>query len=251
MGYKVIYMNMIFLFFLGAVLGSFLNVVIYRLPLIMAGENLSLSYPPSCCPICNAKIRWRHNLPLLGWVILAGRCADCRHPVSWRYPLVELLTAVLFVSLIQRYGVTLQGGLMAVAACLLVALAGIDLRTMLLPDRLTLPLWGIGLGAAFLGVGRVSESQALTASALGFAVPWLLDRLYYLWRRQPGMGMGDMKLFAALGAWFGVEALWHIMAVAPLLGMFSALLLLRSKPGEPFPFGPYPIAVALVLMVWG
>ncbi|HHB1427562.1 TPA: A24 family peptidase [Serratia odorifera] len=244
-------MYAIFSFLLGAVIGSFLNVVIYRLPLTVSGERISLSYPASGCPHCGAAIRWRHNLPLLGWLLLAGRCADCRRPISWRYPLVELLTALLFVLLLQRYGLTPQGGFMLTAACLLVALAGIDLRTMLLPDRLTLPLWVIGVCAAFSGSGRVNGVEALTASTLGFALPWLLDRLFYLWRRQPGMGMGDMKLFAALGAWFGVATLWHIMAISPLLAMLSALLLLRIKPGEPFPFGPYPIAAALALMVWG
>ncbi|CAI1709108.1 Leader peptidase pppA [Serratia ficaria] len=244
-------MHVMFSFLLGAVIGSFLNVVIYRLPLIMTGERISLGYPASGCPHCGAGIRWRHNVPLLGWLLLAGRCADCQRPISWRYPLVELLTALLFALLLQRYGLTPQGGFMLVAACLLVALAGIDLRTMLLPDRLTLPLWAAGVCAAFLGAGRVNGTEALTASTLGFAVPWLLDRLFYLWRHQPGMGMGDMKLFAALGAWFGVDALWRIMAVSPLLAIFSAVLLLRTKPGAPFPFGPYPIAVALALFAWG
>lgn len=236
---------------LGAIIGSFLNVMIYRLPLIIAGDKVSLSYPASGCPVCGARIRWRHNLPLLGWLLLAGRCADCRQPISWRYPLVELSTALLFALLVYRHGLTLQSGFMLMALCLLVALAGIDLCTMMLPDRLTLPLWGMGVCAAFLGGGRVSGMESLLASAIGFAVPWLLDRLFYLWYRQSGMGMGDMKLFAALGAWFGTETLWHIMGLSSVLAMFSALLLLRIKPGEPFPFGPYPIAVALAMLVWG
>ncbi|MBF1994351.1 prepilin peptidase [Serratia symbiotica] len=236
---------------LGAIIGSFLNVVIYRLPLIMAGEKMSLSYPASGCPLCGAKIRWHHNLPLLGWLLLAGRCTDCHHPISWRYPLVELLTAALFALLIHRYGLTLQGGYVLVAACLLVVLAGIDQCTMLLPDRLTLPLCGLGIVCAFLGEGRVSGIESLAASALGFLVPWLLDRLFYLWRRHPGMGMGDMKLFAALGAWFGMTGLWRILAFSPLLALLSALLVLRTKLGEPFPFGPYPIALALAMLVWG
>lgn len=243
-------MHVIFSFILGAIIGSFLNMVIYRLPSIMIGERITLSYPASFCPHCGAGIRWRHNLPLLGWLSLGGRCADCRNPIPWRYPLVELLTALLFALLTQRYGLSLQGGFILAAACLLVTLAGIDLRTMLLPDRLTLPLWALGACAAFMDAGRVSGMEAMTASALGFMLPWLLDRLFYLWRRQPGMGMGDMKLFAALGAWFGVETLWRIMAISPLLAMFSALLVLRTKLGERFPFGPYPIAVALVFMIW-
>ncbi|MFS2222968.1 prepilin peptidase [Pantoea sp. B65] len=234
----------------GAVVGSFLNVVIYRLPLMMAGAACSLSFPASHCPCCAAPIRWRHNLPVVGWLWLRGRCADCRQPVSWRYPLVEALTALLFVLVVWRHGVTLQSGFILGAVCLLIALAVIDWRTMLLPDRLVLPLWALGMAAALLELGSVSWHDALLGSVTGFALPWLLDRLHYLLRGTAGMGMGDMKLFAALGAWFGVATLCHIMLFAPLLALAAALLWLRVKPGEAFPFGPYPAIVALVFLLF-
>lgn len=235
----------------GAVFGSFLNVVIYRLPLIMAGEACSLSFPASSCPCCGARIRWRHNLPLLGWLLLRGRCADCRQGISWRYPLVEAVTALLSGLVVWQHGVSLQAGFILAGCYLLLALAVIDWRTMLLPDRLMLPLWGLGMLAAILALRDISWQEALITSALGFSLPWLLDRLFYLLRGRAGMGMGDMKLFAALGAWFGGETLLHIMLFAPLLAIFSALLILRIKPGEAFPFGPYPIMVSLIYLIMG
>lgn len=235
----------------GAVIGSFLNVVIYRLPLMMAGEAYSLSFPSSCCPNCGARIRWRHNLPLLGWLLLKGRCADCRQAISWRYPLVEGLTALLFGLVVWRHGISVQSGFILAGSCLLLALAVIDLRTMLLPDRLMLPLWALGILAALLDVSKIGWHEALITSALGFALPWLLDRLFYLLRGRAGMGMGDMKLFAALGAWFGGETLLQIMLFAPLLAIFTALVILRIKPGTAFPFGPYPIVVAMCYLIIG
>lgn len=236
---------------LGAVFGSFLNVVIYRLPLMMAGAQCCLSFPPSSCPCCQARIRWRHNLPLFGWLLLRGRCADCQQAIHWRYPLVEAVTAGLFTLMLWRYGVTLYCAMLLIAICLMIALAAIDWQTMLLPDCLVLPLWGLGIAAAGLGLETVSLTEALIASLLGYLLPWLLDRGCYLLRGRAGMGMGDMKLFAALGAWFGVETLCQIMVFAPLLAIATAILLLRVKPNQPFPFGPYPIVVALICLVFG
>lgn len=236
---------------LGAVFGSFLNVVIYRLPLMMAGAHCSLSFPPSSCPGCQARIRWRHNIPLFGWLLLRGRCVNCWQPIHWRYPLVEAVTACLFAVLVWRYGVTLYTAMLLVGVCLMIALAAIDWQTMLLPDCLVLPLWGVGMAAAGFGISEVAIREAIIASLLGYLLPWLLDRGCYLLRGRAGMGRGDMKLFAALGAWFGVETLCQIMLFAPLLAIATALLLLRLKPGQPFPFGPYPIIVALMLLVFG
>ncbi|WP_345828080.1 prepilin peptidase [Erwinia sp. HDF1-3R] len=235
----------IFLAVLGAVVGSFLNVVIYRLPLILKGEKLTLSLPASHCPQCQSPIKVRHNIPVVGWVMLRGRCINCRQRISPRYPLIELLTAVLFTLIINRYGLTPEGVIGILAITLLVPLFFIDLQTSLLPDRLTFPLIGLTLTASLTGYGVVSWQESLLAATLGFAIPMVLAS-FYLWRYgKAGMGMGDMKLFASVGAWVGLDGLFQIMLFASLLAMFSAIFVLRRKRGEAFPFGPYIILAAL------
>lgn len=229
----------------GAIVGSFLNVVIYRLPLMMAGHPFTLSFPGSFCPQCCTPIRWRHNLPLLGWLLLRGRCADCRQPISWRYPLTELITALIFTWVVLRHGVSLHSAFLLLATCLLLALAVIDWRTMLLPDRLVAPLGAAGMLASLLQMTSLAWREALLAAMLGFAVPWLLDSIYYWRHGYHGMGKGDMKLFAALGAWFGITTLCHIMLFSALIALLCAVLWFRIKKSEPFPFGPYPCLVAL------
>ena len=230
---------------LGAILGSFCNVVIYRLPRILHGDPLSLSWPPSHCPSCQQPIRWRDNIPLFSWLRLRGRCATCRQPIHWRYPLVEALTAALFGLIIWRQGMTPQSLFDLLAVSLLIPLLFIDLKTMLLPDRLTLPLLALALLFAASGYSDVGFLSSLLAAITGFAVPWLLSLTFRLLRGHEGMGRGDMKLLAGLGAWLGPLALMDIFAASSLLALASALLLLRQNPGQPFPFGPYPIVVAM------
>lgn len=234
----------------GAIFGSFCNVVIYRLPLILRGETRSLSWPPSHCPRCQQAIRWWHNIPLFGWLLLRGRCANCRQHISYRYPLVEGLVAGLFGTIIWRQGLTPQSVFDLLAVVLLVPLIFIDLDTMLLPDRLTFPLLFLALLLAATGNSSVDLLSSLFAAVTGFGVPWLLSTLFRLLRGQEGMGRGDMKLLAALGAWLGPLALLDIFAASSLLALASALLLLKHKPGQPFPFGPYPITAALGWMVF-
>lgn len=238
-------MDIILALLLGAISGSFLNVVIYRLPLMLAGQSCSLRFPASFCPQCRSPIRWRHNLPLLGWLVLRGRCADCRQPISWRYPLTEGITALMFARVVMRHGVTLHSAFLLLAACLLLALAVIDWRTMLLPDRLVAPLAALGMLASALQITPVAWREALIAAMLGFTLPWLLDGIYYLRHGYHGMGRGDMKLFSALGSWFGITTLCHIMLFSALIALLIAVLWLRIKKREPFPFGPYPCLVAL------
>lgn len=238
-----------FFILLGAVLGSFCNVVIYRLPRILHGETLSLSWPASHCPHCKQPIKVRHNIPLLGCLLLRGRCAGCRQAISRQYPLVETLLALLYGAIIWQQGVTPQSLFDLMAVTLLVPLFFIDLHTMLLPDRLTLPLLVFALLFAASGYGSVTLPSACVAAALGFGVPWLLSWLFRLLRGHEGMGMGDMKLLAALGAWLGPQALLDIVAASTLLALGAALVLLRVKPGEPFPFGPYPIIATLIWLL--
>ena len=238
---------MLILFFalVGAIIGSFANVIIYRLPLMIAGSAITLSWPPSHCPACSQPVKIRHNIPVIGWLLLRGRCARCRQAISWRYPLVETAMALLFAFIIWRQGVNAQSLFDLLAIALLVPLLAIDLRTMLLPDKLTLSLLALALVMAACGSGRVDMQLSLAAAAIGFAIPWLLSRLFRWRYGYEGMGQGDMKLFAALGAWLGPEALCDIFALSSILALVVALLLLRVKPGQPFPFGPYPIIVAL------
>lgn len=238
-----------FFILLGAVLGSFCNVVIYRLPRILHGERLSLSWPASHCPHCKQPIKVRHNIPLVGWLLLRGRCAGCRQAISRQYPLVESLLALLYGAIIWQQGVTPQSLFDLLAVILLVPLFFIDLHTMLLPDRLTLPLLVFALLFAASGYGSVTLTSACIAAALGFGVPWLLSWLFRLLRGHEGMGMGDMKLLAALGAWLGPQTLLDVVAASTLLALGAALVLLRVKPGVPFPFGPYPIIAALIWLL--
>ncbi|PKB91361.1 hypothetical protein A8A01_01155 [Ewingella americana] len=238
-------MIVIFFILLGAILGSFCNVVIYRLPRILQGEALSLSWPASHCPHCKQPIKARHNIPLVGWLLLCGRCAGCRQAISRRYPLVEALLALLYGAIVWQQGVTPQSLFDLLAVTLLLPLMFIDLHTMLLPDRLTLPLLILALLFATSGYGSVALPSALIAAGLGFGVPWLLSLLFRLLRGHDGMGVGDMKLLAALGAWLGAQALLDIVAASTLLALGAAVVLLRVKPDEPFPFGPYPIIAAL------
>jgi len=233
----------------GALIGSFLNVIIYRLPRIMAGDKLTLSWPGSHCPHCKTKIRIYHNIPLISWLCLKGQCYQCQQPVHWRYPLVELLTAIMFALVIAKHGITLQSLSDLLLLCFLIPLFFIDLETQLLPNKLTYPLLLCALMLAGSRSGHVDFTHSCFAASLGFGLPWLLN-LFYQWRHgRAGMGMGDMKLFAGVGAWLGYEALLHIMLLASLLAITTTLLFLRQKRHEAFPFGPYLIGATWVVFL--
>jgi prepilin signal peptidase PulO-like enzyme (type II secretory pathway) len=247
--YQVENMQLFFFIILGAIIGSFCNVVIYRMPLILHGEKLSLSWPSSHCPHCKQPIKFRHNIPLFGWLLLGGRCAGCGKTISWRYPLVEVMLALLYGLIIWRQGVTPQSLFDLLAVTLLLPLLFIDLDTMLLPDRLTLPLLVLALLFAASGYGGVELRLAAIAAVIGFGLPWLLSLLFRALRGHEGMGMGDMKLLAALGAWLGPLALLDIFALSALLALAVAIILLRVKVGQAFPFGPYPIVAAVGWML--
>lgn len=229
----------------GIIVGSFINVIIYRLPLILKGEILSLSFPASHCPQCKTPVKFHHLVPVIGWLMLRGRCAHCSVRISARYPLIELLTGGLFTLAILRFGVTPQGMGVVLALIFLIPLFFIDLDTFLLPDRLTLSFLIMALGGGLSGYGMVSVQESVLAAAAGFGIPWLLNRLNHWRYGRDGMGMGDMKLFAALGAWTGLEGLFQIMLIASLIALISALLLLRLKRGKAFPFGPYMVIATL------
>ncbi|WP_239374710.1 prepilin peptidase [Snodgrassella gandavensis] len=245
---------------LGFAVGSFLNVVIYRLPIMMErswqaearmalqlpAENsarFNLCVPPSACPHCQCKIRWRQNIPLFSYLLLRGRCAACAASISPRYFCVELLTGLAFAAVIWRYDVTpvAAGGLVLTAA--LIALTFIDADTQLLPDQITLPLLWFGLLFNWY-CGFVPLSAAVWGAALGYLSLWSLFWLFKLLTGKDGMGYGDFKLLAALGAWMGVAALPLIVFMAAIVGIIASLILKVAR-SQPMAFGP-----ALAIAGW-
>ncbi|MDO5650773.1 MAG: A24 family peptidase [Moraxella sp.] len=267
---------------LGLCVGSFLNVVIHRTPLIMHLEHqkygaeywtsettlaqphkdallqyvkdqpaLSLSFPPSRCPNCTHQIRWYENIPVLSWLVLQGKCSNCRTPISPRYPIVELITAVLSAVVIAIFGATLAGGAALILVWLLIALTGIDFDTQLLPDRLVYPL-GM-LGAAVNSINTfTSLNSAVWGGLLGFLVLWSVTQLYALLFKKQGMGAGDFKLLGALGLWLGVGMLPLMVLISSVLGSVVGVILMR-RHGEsrPFAFGPYIAIAGIIALLWG
>jgi leader peptidase (prepilin peptidase) / N-methyltransferase len=223
--------------FVGAAVGSFLNVVIARVP---AGE--SIVHPRSRCPRCRAPIAWYDNVPVLSWVVLRGRCRRCRAPIALRYPFVELLVAAAAVAAFARQGPSGAAVAELVFVALLVALAFIDLDTWLLPHALTWPLIGTGLLAAALGFAPApSLASAALGAAIGFGtfglVAWLGEKVF----RREALGWGDVWLLAGLGAWLGAGALLPVVLLSSITGSVIGIALVLVGRGQP---GPAPDAPA-------
>lgn len=247
-------------FLFGLLTGSFLNVVIYRVPVMMErswtlfakdhlglditaeeSETYNLIKPDSRCPKCLAHVRPWQNIPVISYLLLGGKCGSCKTSISKRYPLVELLTGLLFATVAWQYGwswITF-GGLVFTA--MLVALAFIDADTQYLPDQLTLPLIWLGLIFNING-SFVPLSSAVWGAVCGYMSLWLLCYIYKLLTGKIGMGGGDFKLLAALGAWLGVGVLPVLVFMAALIGIIAALVMKIAK-GQQFAFGP-SLAVA-------
>jgi leader peptidase (prepilin peptidase) / N-methyltransferase len=230
-------------FLFGLVVGSFLNVVIARVP-----SGRSVVRPPSACPSCGASIRWYDNLPVLSWIWLRARCRNCRASISWRYPAVELVTAVLFLLAVRRFGATPDLALALLLLAALVAITGIDLDHQIIPDVITLP--GIVIGAI---VAVVLHPAAWLDTLLGILVGGGLFLVIILASRG-GMGGGDMKLGAMMGAFLG----WKLVLLAILLGVFTggavAIVLLATgakSRKDPVPFGPFLALGGAVSLLWG
>lgn len=255
---------------LGLMIGSFLNVVIHRLPLMMerdwkleSAETLgvsvepppliTLSAPRSRCPSCGHAITWYENIPVLSYAWLRGRCSACNTPISARYPFVELLTGVLFAWAGWRFGAVPQVLLWCGFAAVLVALAGIDWDTTLLPDSLTLPLLWAGLVVSALG-WTISLHDALWGAVVGYLSLWTVYWLFKLTTGKEGMGFGDFKLLAALGAWLGVKMILPVVLAASIIGAVVGIgmKLNRSlREGRYVPFGPFLAGAGIVVMLAG
>lgn len=214
---------------------------------------LSLSRPRSHCRACNHGIRWYDNIPLLSYVLLRGRCRACQQSYGLRYPAIELLTAVLFAYCGWRWGLSLSGALWASFCATLIVLACIDWEQTLLPDHLVLPLLWLGLLGAASGGLSTSLQDAVWGAAAGYLILWSISKLYFLLRGVPGMGHGDFKLLAALGAWLGWQALLPVLLLSSITGLMAGCLfklLHRLRPGGYFPFGPFlGLAGLLVLLM--
>ncbi len=234
------------------IIGSFLNVVIYRLPLMyndaLSAKPFNLAWPASMCPQCQTPLRIRDNIPLLSFFWLKGRSACCQQPISWRYPLIEALSLVFTLILLFHFGWQIKLAVALLLTYSLLALSAIDINEQILPDCITLPLLWLGLAVNSFEVFTPAQ-DAIWGAILGFTFLFVIDRLYYLVRKHPGLGGGDCKLLAALGAFFGVEALLPIILVASMLGLCVALIgmaLGKIKYNIPLAFGPF-----LALAGWG
>ncbi len=269
----------------GLIMGSFVNVVIHRLPRMLEQQwaqdvalwlaehdgspeptaspgtalgdapgtaPYNLARPGSHCPTCGQALAWRDKIPLLSYLLLRGRCRACQSPIGWRYPAVELLTALLFAACAWRWGLGASALVWAAFAATLLALACIDADTQLLPDALTLPLlWG-GLISAAAGWSQTALSDALWGAVAGYLLLWLVQQGFALVTGKQGIGQGDFKLLAALGAWLGWQALLPLLLLACLSGAGVGLGLRwsgRLGAGQPLAFGPY-LAMAGAAVMW-
>ena len=287
---------------MGLLIGSFLNVVIYRLPQMMyrswlhdAGASLSgvsgekslwclvfgyqrpepermtdtgneivqavnelprldLMLPASRCQGCGHQIRWYENIPVISWLFLRGKCSGCGEAIAWRYPAIELLTGFLFAWCGWRWGLTWSGAAWSFFCAMLLVLAMIDWDTTLLPDVLTLPLVWCGLLASLLNLTQISLEDSVIGAAAGYLSLWCIYWLFKQATGKEGMGFGDFKLSAALGAWFGWTALVPIILIASCVGAVVGLVLKfsgRLHDGQYVPFGPFLVLGGFVLIVFG
>jgi leader peptidase (prepilin peptidase) / N-methyltransferase len=274
-------------FVIGLVVGSFLNVVIYRLPIMMerdwraqaadviastaspatdAGsaapptETFTLAVPRSACPACKTPIKAIHNIPVISWLLLRGRCAACKAPISPRYPAVELTTGILSAWVAWHFGFGAAAACAIPVTWALIALTGIDIDHQLLPDSITLPLlWGGLLAAVALGPQPgaalpVSPKDAIIGATAGYLSLWMVFHAFRLVTGKEGMGYGDFKLFAALGAWMGWKVLPVVILLAAATGavLGVSMILLRGRDrAAPMPFGPYLAAAGWLAMLYG
>jgi leader peptidase (prepilin peptidase)/N-methyltransferase len=264
---------------LGLAVGSFLNVVIYRVPIMLerqwreqcaeyasgvetprSTEPFNLVVPRSACPGCKAPITALQNIPLLSWLVLRGRCARCGQRISVRYPLVEMLTALLSAAVVWKFGFTAPTLAALVLTWFLIALTFIDIDHQLLPDGLTLPLVWLGLLVS-LGIAErqvlgfpVDVRESVLGAVAGYVSLWSVYHLFRWVTHKEGMGYGDFKLFAALGAWLGWKMLLPVILVAAVVGSLVGIVMLTLRGqsrSTPIPFGPFLASAGWLVLMWG
>ncbi|MDX1512734.1 MAG: A24 family peptidase [Gammaproteobacteria bacterium] len=264
---------LIFVALLGLALGSFLNVVVYRLPQMMERDwrsqcdellgrrqdpettdsRFNLISPRSSCPSCGHRIRAVENIPVLSYLFLRGRCAACDWRIPLRYPAVEALTAVLSMAVAWRFGVSVETVAGLFLTWGLIALCFIDLDTQLLPDAITLPVLWAGLAFNLFHV-HAPLWDAVVGAICGYGILWIVYQAFRLLTGKEGMGFGDFKLLAALGAWLGWQQLPLIILLSSVLGAMVGLALMLAKGHRrdvPIPFGPYLATAGWIAMIWG
>ncbi len=255
---------------LGLVVGSFLNVVILRLPRMLEAEwqaearellalapveapKLSLTQPPSRCSGCGSAIRAWQNIPIVSWLLLRGRCASCKTAISMQYPLVELASALMSAVCVWRFGWSPQLAAALVFTWTLIALTVIDLRETILPDNLTLPLIWLGLGLSTVPV-FVGMSASIWGAIVGYLSLWSIYHLFRIVTGKHGMGYGDFKLMAGLGAWFGAMSLPILLLLSSAVGAVIGIGLIVFRGHDrnvPIPFGPYIAGAGWLMLIWG
>ncbi len=268
--------GVVLLVWVGLAVGSFLNVVIYRLPVMLerqwrsqatdilteAGATVpdqksaapfNLLVPRSRCPHCEHAIGAWENIPVISWLVLRGKCKSCQARISFRYPAIELLTCLLTVAVIAAFGFSWLAAALCVFTWILVAATFIDFDTTLLPDQLTYPLLWLGLLTNTFLNGIVPLTDAVVGAAFGYLALWTVYWVFKLLTGKEGMGYGDFKLLAALGAWLGWQVLPSIILIAALLGLIYAGITIigkRQSSAQPIAFGPYLAAAGWVAMMW-
>ncbi|MDO9215400.1 MAG: A24 family peptidase [Methylococcales bacterium] len=256
---------------IGLLVGSFLNVVIYRLPVMLQrgwrkecieylqmeaepeGEPFNLSLPLSRCPKCQSPIKPYQNIPVISYVFLKGQCAHCKNPISIRYPLIEAFTATLSVLVAWHFGYTPQAGFALLLTWCLVALSFIDIDHQLLPDNITLPMLWLGLLLSLFGLYTDVNASVIGAIA-GYMVLWLVYQAFKLATGKEGMGYGDFKLLALFGAWLGWQTLPMIILLSSLVGAvigITMIIFAKQDHNKPIPFGPYLAAAGWIALLWG
>ena len=242
----------------GLMLGSFVNVLIHRLPrMVLADENAqptpyNLSRPALHCPHCQTPLRWHHNIPLLSFIWLKRQCAFCHAPITWRYPLVEFSTACIWALCAMHWPNLASAACWALLGTGLLALSVIDLDTTLLPDALTQPLLWLGLLASLNGWTNTPLDQSVSGAMVGYLSLWSVAAVFRLLIRKEGMGAGDFKLLAALGAWLGPWLLWPLVLMASVLGVLVGVTLKFThglREGGYVPFGPF-LSLAGAVIAW-
>ena len=257
---------------IGLAIGSFLNVVVSRYPMMLYRQwreeceafmqqpqpdtgsgPLTLSTPRSRCPKCKTPIKVWQNIPVISYLLLGGKCAQCKNPISLLYPFIELLTAVLSVLVVVHFGIHIQTVLALVFTWLLLGISFIDIKEQIIPDNMNYILLWLGLAASIFHL-FTQPTLAITGALIGYLFLWGFNQLFSWLRKKQGMGHGDFKLFAALGAWLGVGALLDILLIAAILGAVIGtvrILVAKFDKENPFSFGPYLALAGWVVLMYG